>query len=195
MRTRTFCAVSSLLALVMVACGSSSSGNAVANTEPVGASGGGAVTSVDQSSSDAAVEQDAAAPVVVADAAPEATAPVVTFNGLRSIVFRPGARPPRGAPPAHGSVAWTVIVAAASQATPELTAVFEQLTAQRFAASVGEIGCTASAGDAYPATISLGSTAQIVSVSFRSERDARAFAAALNEQPLWVGRSRIACAD
>jgi hypothetical protein len=44
-------------------------------------------------------------------------------------------------------------------------------------------------------SIALGSTAQVVSVSFRSERDARAFAEALNEQPLWVGRSRIACAD
>jgi hypothetical protein len=195
MRTLASCAASSCLALVLLACGSSSSGNAAANAEP-GVASGGASTRITESSGDAAaIEQDAAAPVAVADAAPEAAAPQVTFNGLRSIAFRSGARPPRGASPAHGSVAWTVIIAAASQATPELTAVFEQLVSQRFAASVGEVGCTASAGDAYPATISLGASAQIVSVSFRSEREARAFAAALNEQPLWVGRSRIACAD
>lgn len=145
---------------------------------------------------DAAVsEPDAATEAPVADAAVEAASPAVTFQGLRSITLRSGARPPRGAAPAHGSVAWTVVVAAASEGGAELSAVFQQLTTQRFAAAVGDVNCTSSAGDPYPPTVALGPSAQIVSVSFRSERDARAFAAALTEQPLWVGRARIMCAD
>jgi hypothetical protein len=49
--------------------------------------------------------------------------------------------------------------------------------------------------DDYPASILKGG-AVIVWVQFRSERDARQFAAALVDPPLWIGRVNVsACGD
>ena len=46
-----------------------------------------------------------------------------------------------------------------------------------------------------PKSITDGSGAMSVTLNFGSERDARAFAAALSEPPLWIGRARVLCAD
>ncbi|MBL8683540.1 MAG: hypothetical protein JNK05_30500 [Myxococcales bacterium] len=150
---------------------------------------------------DAAPEatEDAAAPsaesVDAAVTAQADAAPAVQWLGARTFALRPGARVSRGTNPAHGSTAWTVVVAVASRGTPELQALSAQLTRLRYAAALGEINCTQSAGEPYPATFPSGGEAMMVSVSFRNEREARAFAAALTEQPAWVGRAQIRCAD
>lgn len=140
------------------------------------------------------------AAVVVAEpdaaAAVDAPPPAPVYAGLRTIAYREGARPPRGARGAHGREVWSVILAGASSGTPELQALFQQAsTTLRLAASTGELRCSPSVGEPFPATIPQGEGAMIVEVSFRSERDARAFAAALTEAPLWVGRIRVLCAD
>lgn len=136
-----------------------------------------------------AAEPDAAAVV-------DAPAPAPVYAGLRTIAFRAGARPPRGTAGAHGREVWSVILAAASGATPELQTLFQQATTtHHLAASTGEVRCSPSAGEPFPAAIPQGEGAMIVEVSFRSEREARAFAAALAEAPLWVGRIRVLCAD
>jgi len=98
---------------------------------------------------------------------------------------------------AHGATAWTVVLAAASAPMPELNTLFQQATQTlRLAASTGEVRCNPAAeGNAYPETVPQGDGAVLVEVSFRTERHARAFAAALTEAPLWVGRIRVMCAD
>lgn len=119
----------------------------------------------------------------------------VQWLGARTFALRPNARVSRGTNPAHGSTAWTVVVAVASRSTPELQALSAQLTQQRYAAAIGEINCTQSAGEPYPSTFPSGGEGMMVSVSFRNEREARAFAAAMTEQPAWIGRASIRCAD
>lgn len=128
---------------------------------------------------------------------PPPAAPAPVYAGLRTITFRPRARPPRGAAMAHGATAWTVVLAAASAPMPELNTLFQQATQTlRLAASTGEVRCNPAAeGNAYPETVPQGDGAVLVEVSFRTERHARAFAAALTEAPLWVGRIRVMCAD
>jgi|JI10StandDraft_1071094.scaffolds.fasta_scaffold561620_2 hypothetical protein len=128
---------------------------------------------------------------------PPHAAPAPVYAGLRTITFRPRARPPRGAAMAHGATAWTVVLAAASAPMPELNTLFQQATQTlRLAASTGEVRCNPAAeGNAYPETVPQGDGAVLVEVSFRTERHARAFAAALTEAPLWVGRIRVMCAD
>ena len=137
------------------------------------------------------------APALAPDPPPAAPAPAPVYAGLRTITFRPRARPPRGAAMAHGATAWTVVLAAASAPMPELNTLFQQATQTlRLAASTGEVRCNPAAeGNAYPETVPQGDGAVLVEVSFRTERDARAFAAALTEAPLWVGRIRVMCAD
>lgn len=128
---------------------------------------------------------------------PPPPAPAPVYAGLRTITFRPRARPPRGNAMAHGATAWTVVLAAASAPMPELNTLFQQATqALRLSASTGEVRCNPAAeGNAYPETVPQGDGAVLVEVSFRRERHARAFAAALTEAPLWVGRIRVMCAD
>lgn len=128
---------------------------------------------------------------------PPPAAPAPVYAGLRTITFRSRARPPRGAAMAHGATAWTVVLAAASAPMPELNTLFQQATQTlRLAASTGEVRCNPAAeGNAYPETVPQGDGAVLVEVSFRTERHARAFAAALTEAPLWVGRIRVMCAD
>jgi hypothetical protein len=144
--------------------------------------------------------EDAAAPVAASeDAAVAASAadaaPAIQWAGVRTFALRPGARVARGTQAAHGSTAWVVALAVASGASPELQALFTQLTQQRYAATVGEVNCMESVGDAAPSGVPNGPEAQMVTVSFRNERDARAFAAALTESAAWVGRARVRCAD
>jgi hypothetical protein len=134
---------------------------------------------------------DASAPEAAAPDA--ATAP--TYVGLRTLTLRAGARPPRGAQQPHGREAWSVMLAVSSGSTPELTALFQQATALRLGVSTGELRCTPPVGGALPESVPQGDGAMQVEVSFRTERDARAFAAALTEPPLWVGRVRTMCAD
>ena len=138
-----------------------------------------------------AVEPTPAAPTPV-EVAPPAPPPLV---GLRTLTLRPGAPPPVGAYAAHGATVWAVTLAASAGPSPELTALFAQTQAAHLAASVGDLGCTPAVGEAYPGTIPNGEGAQIVTVTFRSERDARRFAAALTEAPLRTGRVRVMCAD
>ena len=133
---------------------------------------------------DAAVATDASAPA--------AANPLV---GVRALAFRAGAHPPVGANGAHGATVWAITLAASAGPSPELTALFQQTQTAHLAASVGGLTCTPAVGDAYPCTIPTGDGAQALTVTFRTERDARRFAAALTETPLRVGRVRVMCAD
>ena len=69
------------------------------------------------------------------------------------------------------------------------------VTPARPALGAPSTGCAPAVGGAYPSTIPSGDGAQALTVTFRSERDARAFAAALTETPLHIGRVRVMCAD
>ncbi|MFO0624478.1 MAG: hypothetical protein U0325_02590 [Polyangiales bacterium] len=143
--------------------------------------------------------------VVAADASPaadvspavdaSAAAPSFPLIGVRTLTFRPGARPPLGAPGAHGATVWAVTLAASAGPSPALNALFEQSQAAHLAAGVGGVGCSPAVGDAYPSSVPTGDDAVMVTVTFRNERDARRFAAALTEAPLRVGRIRFMCAD
>lgn len=135
-------------------------------------------------SPDAATTTDA----VVAEPAP----PLV---GLRALTFRAGARPPRGAAGTHGATVWAVTLAASAGPSPDLTALFQQAQAAHLAAVVGDLSCSPAVGGDYPSAVPSGDGAQALTVTFRSERDARQFAAALTEAPLRVGRVRSMCAD
>ncbi len=136
---------------------------------------------------------------LVADAPATADASAATPSfpliGVRALTFRPGARPPLGAPGAHGATVWAVTLAASAGPSPELNALFEQLQAAHFATGVGGVGRSPAVGDAYPSSVPTGDDAAVVNVTFRNERDARRFAAALTEAPLHVGRVRYMCAD
>ena len=124
--------------------------------------------------------------------APAAAIPLV---GLRTLAFREGAHPPVGAHGAHGATVWAVTLTASAGPSPELNALFQQTQAAHLAASVGDLNCTPAVGGSYPSTIPTGDGAQVLTVTFRSERDARQFAAALTETPLRTGRVRVMCAD
>lgn len=143
--------------------------------------------------------------VVVADASPvadvsspedaSAVTPPSPLIGVRALTFRPGMRPPLGVPGAHGATVWAVTLAASAGPSPELNALFEQSQAAHLATGVGGIGCSPAVGDAYPSSVPTGDDAAVLTVTFRNERDARRFAAALTEAPLRVGRIRTMCAD
>lgn len=196
MKHSRFSIIVSLCALSLVACTPSS--NQTTTTDPTTTSGSTAET--DAAAPTVTEQPDAAPAESVADAAsaeatPEAAAPSVVYAGLRTLALRSGARPPLGAAGRHGATMWTVILAASSGPAPELTALFTQVQQARVRAALGEVTCSPSAEGAYPAAIPQTSGALMLSVNFRNERDARAFAAALAEQPLWIGRARVMCAD
>jgi hypothetical protein len=125
-------------------------------------------------------------------AAAPAAPPLV---GAHTIAFRAGPRPPVGVLLPHGATGWAVTLAASAGPSPELTALFASAQGAHLAASVGDVACTPAVGGAYPATMPTGDGAQALTVTFRSERDARRFAAALTEAPLRIGRARVMCAD
>lgn len=186
------------MAALLGACTpSSNAANTAANTAQSESTAGGSTASapdaaVAESAPDATVVEsdDAAAPSAPVDAAPS-----VSFAGLRAVTVRPGARLPRTSSVRHGSTAWTVIVAAASGPTPALDTVFAQLNGLRLSGALGELTCSPIASGEYPESVPHGSGAMAVTLNFGSERDARAFASALTEQPLWIGRARVMCAD
>lgn len=137
-------------------------------------------------------------PAAVAAAEADAGAPAPAANpliGLRTLAFREGAHPPVGVNGAHGATVWAVTLTASAGPSPELNALFQQTQAAHLAASVGGPSCTPAVGGSYPSTIPTGDDAQLLTVTFRSERDARQFAAALTEAPLRIGRVRVMCAD
>ena len=130
---------------------------------------------------------------VAADAGAPAAAPPLV--GVHTLAFRPGAPPPVGVNGAHGATVWAVTLSASAGPSAELSALFQQTQAAHLASSVGELNCTPAVGEAYPSTVPTGDGAQVLTVTFRSERDARRFAAALTETPLRTGRVRVMCAD
>lgn len=151
---------------------------------------------------------DAGAPtpdVIAADVSPatdvpaaaDATAamPSLPLIGVHALTFRPGARPPLGAPGVHGATVWAVTLAASAGPSQEMTALFEQTVAARLATGVGGVGCSPAVGAPYPSSVPPGDDAEVLTVTFRNERDARRFAAALTEAPLRVGRIRFMCDD
>ncbi len=137
------------------------------------------------------------APRCPATAEPDASAPAAAppLVGVRTLAFRAGPPPPVGVNGAHGATVWAVTLSASAGPSPELNALFQQTQAAHLAASVGELNCTPAVGEGYPSTIPTGEGAQVLTVTFRSERDARRFAAALTETPLRTGRVRVMCAD
>ncbi|MEZ4406271.1 MAG: hypothetical protein R3A52_07340 [Polyangiales bacterium] len=121
--------------------------------------------------------------------------PASPLVGASSLAFRPGAAPPsRGVNGAHGSTRWAVTVAGSAAASPALSSLMEQATALHITMSLGEARCSPAVGDAYPPSLDA-SDAMVATVVFDSERAARAFAAAMTEAPLRVGRVRVMCAD
>ena len=122
--------------------------------------------------------------------------PAPPLLGASSLAFRPGATPPSlGVHGAHGSTRWAVTVAGAAGASPALSALMEQATALHVPMSLGEANCSPAVGDAYPPSLPANGGAMVATVVFDSERAARAFAAAMTEAPLRVGRVRVMCAD
>jgi nucleoid-associated protein YgaU len=160
------------------------------STQGADADAGTPVDALPDAPPEAPPSPDAAAPTdaVVAEPAP----PLV---GLRALTFRAGARPPRGAAGTHGATVWAVTLAASAGPSPDLTALFQQAQAAHLAAGVGDLSCSPAVGGDYPSAVPSGDGAQALTVTFRSERDARQFAAALTEAPLRVGRVRFMCAD
>lgn len=132
------------------------------------------------------------APAETDAGAPAAANPLV---GLRTLAFREGASPPVGVNGAHGATVWAVTLASSAGPSPELSALFQQTQAAHLAASVGDLNCTPAVGESYPSTIPTGDGAQLLTVTFRSEQEARQFAAALTEAPLRIGQVRVMCAD
>jgi hypothetical protein len=183
------------MALWSQACTQSSQGSA-GNVESNAASGASATVTADVAASSAVVEeQDAAVAVPDAAAVEVDAAPPVVHAGLRAVALRPGQRPARGTLGRHGSTAWTVLLAVSSGPSAELSAVFDQARALRLAVSLGELSCSPIVGPALPESVPQGGGAMAVVVNFRSEREARAFVAALTEAPAWVGQARVMCAD
>ena len=150
------------------------------------------VATVDAGAEVAPVDAAVAVEAVTPPDAPPAAPPLV---GVRALAFRAGARPPLGVNPTHGATVWAVTLGASAGPSPALTALFDQATAAHLAVGVGEVNCTPAVGGDYPGAMPTGEAAQIVTVTFRSERDARQFAAALTEAPLRTGRVRVLCAD
>lgn len=157
-----------------------------------------------------AVTADAAAPVdatpaspetpAVADAgttpaAPVDAAPAPPPASVNRLQFRPGPQPPRGRLGAHGADVWSVVIGYAPQGSTELHALFQRATAAHLAASEGQPSCSMPVGASFPATVGTDDNALIVSVQFANERDARRFAEALVDPPLWIGRVHVTCAD
>lgn len=158
----------------------------------------------------AAVEVvDASAPMVTADAgaAPEpvdASVPVteaaVVDAGptiplrVNSMRFRAGSTAPRGTPGNHGSRVWIVVLGVGPERNTELWSLFERLNAERYAVALGDPHCIVAPEQA-PAGLPSDEGAIWLTVEFATERDARRFAAALTDPPLWVGRGRVLCAD
>lgn len=184
--------------LSLVAC-SSAPRSDVASAPPLaapptqGADAGAAVAAPPDAPPAPSPTSDAATPTDAEDASPAPPAPPLV--GLRALTFRAGTRPPRGAAGTHGATVWAVTLAASAGPSPELTALFQQAQAARLAAGVGDLSCSPAVGGDYPSAVPSGEGAQALTVTFRSERDARQFAAALTEAPLRVGRVRFMCAD
>ncbi len=195
MKTSTFALA---LILSVLACKSAPQGggaSAPPNTATSGsaaADGADGGTPIAPAPAPAPADADASTPEPADASAPEPASPLV---GLHALTFRAGAHPPVGAAGAHGATVWAVTLAASAGASPELTALFQQCLAAHLAASLGELRCAPAVGGAYPGTVPSGDGAQAVTVTFRTERDARAFAAALTEAPLHIGRVRVLCAD
>lgn len=181
--------------LSLVAC-SSAPRSDVASAPPLAAP---PTQGADAGAADAALPDVPPAPSPSSDAATptdaEDASPAPPLVGLRALTFRAGARPPRGAAGTHGATVWAVTLAASAGPSPELTALFQQAQAARLAAGVGDPSCSPAVGGDYPSAVPSGEGAQALTVTFRSERDARQFAAALTEAPLRVGRVRFLCAD
>lgn len=203
MKTSLATSVAVALVAALGACtpssGAPSSSNAQDNSPRGGTAGGSSSEPADSGAgatvADAGAEMgtdaaDAALSSAVVDAAP-----AVTVVGLRAVNVRAGARLPRTSNPRHGSTAWTVMIVAASGPAPELQTVFAQLNGLRLTGALGEVTCSPIASGEYPESVPHGSGAMAVTLNFASERDARAFAAALAEPPLWIGRARVLCAD
>lgn len=151
-------------------------------------------------SSEPTAEAPAPSATVAPSAEPSATAiasappppPVPT-----ALEFRPGARPPRPRYGAHGAVRWAVLLAWAREGQGDrLQPLFAHLTQQRrYGASLAAPNCTAPVDGAYPSPIEPGENGLVLTVSFASEREMRAFVAALASPPAWTGRVRELCAD
>jgi hypothetical protein len=185
------------MAILSQACTQSSQGSA-GNVEGNTASGASATAIADVAASSAVVEeQDAALAVEAPDASSAVldAAPAVVHAGARTVALRAGQRPARGTNARHGSTAWTVLLAVSSGPSAELSAVFDQARALQLAVSLGELSCSPIVAPALPESVPQGGGAMAVVVNFRSEREARAFVAALTEAPAWVGQARVMCAD
>ena len=111
--------------------------------------------------------------------------------------MRPGAHPPRPRNSAHGTVRWAVLLASARQPRfAALQELFEHVSQTlHYEATLGDRNCTAPAEGALPAAADPGEEGHVLVLTFRNEREARAFSAALATPPPWVGRVRVMCAD
>lgn len=112
-----------------------------------------------------------------------------------SISFRPGRRYSRGALGRQSATVWAVLLGADGTGSGALVPLFHSATALHLAAQLGEVSCAEPTGSEFPASVPRGPNVQVLTVQFRTEGEARGFAAALETPPLWVGRVRIHCAD
>lgn len=180
------------LALLLTSCSGSS---ASTNTQTTPTT---TITGSETPATTAAVDAGAPIEVTVDVPSPMATVdvPSPSYPAPTNIQLRPGTRPPRGTNNARGRTEWTVVVAADVSGTPALQAVFTHATQTlHLGASVGEVRCSPPVTGTYPATIPTGEGAQSVSVHFATEAQARQFAAALVNPPLWMGQTSVLCAD
>jgi hypothetical protein len=182
--------------LSLAACKASTQSEVVSAPPPAApATGGAAVDASAPVAPPSPAPETAADAAAVADASTPEPPPPPALVGLRALTFRAGARPPRGAAGTHGATVWAVTLAASAGPSADLTALFQQTQAAHLAAGVGDVSCSPAVGEAYPSAVPSGDGAQALTVTFRAERDARQFAAALTEAPLRVGRVRFLCAD
>lgn len=131
-------------------------------------------------------------------AAPSATPSVAPGPEIpATLAFRPRARPPRPTYGAHGAVRWGVLIAWGHQDQgPAVQRLFTHLTQTlRYAATMGSASCTRPAEGSYPSDVDTSDTGLVLTVSFATEREMRAFVAALASPPPWSGRVREMCAD
>lgn len=185
-----------LALLSTLACQGSTQSDGVGAPPPATAAPtSGASTDAGASTPDDVAADAGSVADVPATADASAVPPSFPLIGVRALTFRPGARPPLGEAGVHGATVWAVTLAASAGPSPALTALFEQLQAGRFATGIGGVDCSPAVGARYPSSVPTGEGAEVVNVTFRSERDARRFAAALTEAPLHVGRVRYMCAD
>lgn len=140
-------------------------------------------------------ETPAAADAGAAAAATADAAPAALAASINRLQFRPGAPAPRGRLGAHGADVWSVVIGYAPQGSAELHGLFQRATAAHLAVSEGQPSCSMPVGASFPPTIGTDDQAMIVFVQFASERDARRFAEALVDPPLWIGRAHVTCAD